>query len=372
LQAIVSLPAGAWLRSLGVPTPGIGATPDASAHYRDAFKELSRLSRADDALIEGWKSAPLDDATQSLLRRASSALSALHRGAEIPDCTWAEVVRADSLNRGPLDVGNLQIGRVALLRARIRAGSGEGREALDDLFAAASYSRHVGLAGVLIARILHLSLENEAIAALGRILPKLDRRTLATIPGRIAALPTPCTWKRMMRAEARFIATTVAARIEAAPAPIGIEALTEAGLIPTEATAVFDATGGDRGQVLALVEGVIPYLEELADVLGLPLGASLAALEALNSRPETVNPFARSVVENADGIRYAVERVGVFWMMTRAALTRIVDGPDAFGAIADPFGDGPFSHQARGEGFELRSALHRAGMLPAVLVVGDC
>lgn len=122
--------------------------------------------------------------------------------------------------------------------------------------------------------------------------------------------------------------------------------------------------------MLELVEGVVPCLADLAEVMDLPRDRFEPALDAFKSREGGINPYAGSVVEKAEAMRYATDRTGVLWTMALAASAMIGDGPDRFESIADPYGDGPFAYRPLDEGFELRSALHREGGLPAVLYVG--
>ena len=370
LRAFLTSPLASWLRPWGLDAVEAVRPPDASAHYREAIGWLAKLTDSDDVLIRTWKSVPLDDAVDEFLRRASPALSALRRGARTPACEWPEVARVESLGQGHLDVGKLRLARIALLRARRLVEAGRGREALDDAFAAAGFGRHLGHAGLLISRIYQLSLENESIAALAASLPKLDRSALDSIPARVVALPTCCSWAKTMRLEARFIASTVSTRIKAARSPVGVKTLERSGLDKAEAESVLSQTGGDRERLLALIEGVVPILPKLAEILDGPRDRLGPALETFKRGVGGLNPFANSAVDHAEGLKYGVDRTAVLWEMLLAARTLIAGGPGPFRSIADPFGDGPFLLLPEAEGFLLRSALHSEGKPPAILRFG--
>jgi hypothetical protein len=372
LKAIAISPMANWLGFRAqLASATISPALDASLHYRRAFSELAKLTEVDKALVAEWKTVPLNKAVNGLLRRFTPALSDLHSGAMTKRCGWAEITDMRDLGSGDNNIGNLGIGKIALLRARRLVEAGRSWEALDDIFAAASFGRHFGHAGILISRIYQFSMENQAIAALAAILPRLDPRALASIPARVASLPAPCSWTETMRLEGRFIAVTVAQKMEALESPIGLEELASVHLEEAEAKVILERTGGDRDRIVALVWNVVPYLASLAEVLELPRGSFARALESFKDRTGGINPFAASVVRWVGDMRFAADRTELLWTMVLAARTLIVEGFDSFRAITDPFGDGPFLYRKSADGFELQSALHREGKPPAVVRVGS-
>jgi hypothetical protein len=56
--------------------------------------------------------------------------------------------------------------------------------------------------------------------------------------------------------------------------------------------------------------------------------------------------------------------------MLGAAVAYLNDGPEAFGAVRDPFGDGPFRFEERGAAFDLVSALPPQNNVAARLTIG--
>jgi hypothetical protein len=370
LKGFAFSPMAGWLRSWGPLGQAVAVDLDAAPYYRRAFAPLADLIDADKTLVSGWETVPLDRAVDSLLRRFAPALDDLKRGAKIFRCDWAKIVRVCDLGVGDYDAGNLRIGKIALLRARKLAAKGRNAEALDDVFAVACFGRHIGNAGITISRLYQLSMENQAIAALATILPQFGPRELASVGARFANLPSHCSWAETMEREGRFIASTVASDLQTLETPLTLDDLIKNHFDEPDARAVLDSTGGDRDLVVAFIWDVVPYLADLAHVLEHNPETYPRALERFKARPGGIHPLAKSVFEHFDQLRYAAHRTELLWMMVLAARTLILAGLDAFQAIGDPYGDGPFTREDFDGGFELSSALHREGGLPAILRFG--
>lgn len=372
LRFLAAWPLAGRLRTWGSDSSAIVADLDAPAHYRRAFARLSTLTEADRSLVEGWRTVPLDKAVDGLLRRFAPALDDWRRGASTGRCEWPEVVSAEGLITGDHDIRNHRIGNIALLRARKLAESDREMEALDDVFAIASFGRHIGYSGLLISRVCQFAAENQAIAALGAILPRLGPEAMASIPARVEGLPPPCSWVETIRLEGRFIISNISENVAALSMPVSLEDLQGPPFLffEADARAFFDATGGDPERILGLVRDLGPFLASLGEVVDLPGPSFGKALESFSARGGGINPFGALVVKWVDHARFAADRTELLWSMALAARTRIVDGLDRFRAIPDPFADGPFAIAERPGGFELRSALHREGKPPAILQVG--
>ncbi len=366
----ISSPLGIWLCPRGADARDVPLQADAVPHYRRAFGLLANLTEKDRALLQEYRRVPLNGAVEQLLRRATPALSSFHQGAAIPTCAWDEVVSSEALGRDHLDVLNLRIEKLAILRARSHWKHGRSREALEDLFATVKFGRHIGGAGIFIARVYQCAVENDAIAVIAENLPRLDAPKLDGLPAQIDAIAPSATWAETMEAESRFIMAVDFAQVEGLAAPITVETLVDLDFSREEAQAILKQTCGDRGRLLDLVKDVRPRLMELAEILNLPRGRYKPSLEAFVRRVEVVNPIAASVVSHAESLKFAIDRIEALWSMLRAAIAMIRGGQERFREVADPFGDGPFRYRPREGGGDLQSALQFEGRPPVILVVG--
>ena len=329
LRMWISTPLGIWLRPRGAEASEAPLQADAALHYRRAVGLLANLTDKDKALIRECRRVPLDGAVDQLLRRLTPALTSFHQGAAIPECAWDEVVSSEALGRDRLDSRNREVEHLAILRARSHWKHGRIREALDDLFAVVKFGRHIGVGGVLMARVYQCAFENEAIAVIAENLPRLDAPKLDALTARIDALPSSGTWAETMNAESRFVMGIVGEKLEGLAAPITVETLVDLDFFPREQVeAILKQTRGDRGRLLGLVKDVRPRLMELAEVLSLPRGGYKPSLEAFGCRVEVVNPIAASVVNAAENMKYAVDRTEALWSMLRAAIVMIRGGKE--------------------------------------------
>jgi hypothetical protein len=90
--------------------------------------------------------------------------------------------------------------------------------------------------------------------------------------------------------------------------------------------------------------------------LDLPRGERDAALDDFIATRRETDPVAAMLVEPVRAMPSAVERAGLLGRMLRAGLVLVRDGEAAFKELRDPFGDGPFGLERRGEGWTIRSA----------------
>ncbi len=370
----MSTPLGVWLwPSAGaLAASSDGAEVDAVFHYRKAFAWLTNLAPADAELADQWKTVPLGRDVEALLRRASPTLASWRDGASLVKCAWDDVISNESLTRDHLDFRNLRVARLALLRSRLLFAQGQDEGALDDLFAVVRFARHVGTSGVLIAQLYRSGFEVAAITRIALVLPRLSEAVRKSLPARIRALPSPCPWFEIMRRESRFILENSRRSEEDIFAPRKPRAETAVdeylNRFPEKIRAF---TNGDRSRWRVLINEAPPLLTELAEILDQPRNEYKPRLDDFTARMNRVNPLVASVIDNAEGARFAFDRTHVLWTMLEAALTKLNLGSEAFLAIRDPYGTGPFAYRALEHGFELRSAFSMKDQPATVLMVGE-
>jgi hypothetical protein len=375
LRAVMATPLTGWLRPWSPSAFGHATVdePNAAAVYRRAFDWAKALPPgSSQQLREGLDRAIDDRHLDDLIHAARPALEAIREAKAIPDCDWGpEIVSASDLLKGRLDAVNLNIVRIACLSARRHARSGRGREALDDVFAALTLAHRIGTGGVLFARVLESAGEASAFQTLGRILPELDRANLEELSRRLEALPPPEPASATIGPESRFILGSLREKLVAAGPVIEGEGWDDFWLGEAETEALKHLTGGDRARLLAHLDATVPAFAELARRLDLSRSDCRTALDEFARTERPLHPIAVSLVENAWGARYMVDRMRALRAMLAAGLALIRNGESAFLAVADPFGNGPFALERRGNGYLIRSALSVEAKPEVSLAIGD-
>ena len=343
--------------------------------YRKVFAWAEGLRPEDSERLRESATIAIDDPRiDVLIQEADSAMKAMREAASIRRFRWeTEVLSIDDLGKGHLEVTSLlNVIRVACLSARRHVKLGQGRDALDDLFACLTLAHRVGTGGVMIARVLECGGEVPAFRTLGRILPQLDRGTLDDLSRRLDAFPLPEPASATIGPESRFILGVDPAPSSWRPAR-GSKARSgpTIGFDGEETATLKRLTGGDRAKMLAHLEATGPAFAELARRLDLPRPGYRAALDEFAKAEQSTQPIVAWLVEKAWGIRHVVDRMRALRSMLQAGLVLVRDGQPAFLAQSDPFGTGPFGLERRGKGYLIRSALKDEAKPEVSLEIGD-
>jgi hypothetical protein len=375
LRVLMATPLTAWLRqflpqALAGPADG---EPNAAANYERARDWLDGLGKEETEFLRECEKALTDiDHADTLIRRARPALVALREAATIGRCDWgAETLTSDDLDERRLSHSNIKLIQLACLSARRLAESGRGREAVDDAFAALTLSHRIGSGGVLIARMFECSGEVTSFRTLGRILPRLDRKTLDHASQRLDALPPPEPASATIGPESRFVASMLHAHLMTNGPKIEDEFWVEDGFDADQIASLNRLTNGTRDGVFAHLEATRPAFDELARRLDLPRPGYRQSLKEFEKAERQNHPFAAMLVEHSGRIRPMVDRMLALRVILRSAVVLLRDGEPAFLKVADPYGSGPFSLERSGKGLVIRSALHDEGMPESKLSIGE-
>jgi hypothetical protein len=375
LRAVMATPLTGWLRPWLPPAFGCVTVDgsNAAAVYQRAFDWAKALPPGSSQRLREALNRAIDDRRlDGLIRDARPALAAIREAETILDCDWGpEIVSPSDLLKGRLDAVNLNVVRVACLSARRHARSGWGREALDEVFAALTLAHRIGTGGVLFARVLESAGEASAFQTLGRILPELDRANLDELSRRLDTLPPPEPASATIGPESRFILGSLREKLVAAGPVIEGEGWDDFWLGEAETAALKHLTGGDPAKLLAHLDATVPAFAELARRLDLPRPDCRTALDEFARIERPLHPIAASLVESAWSARYMVDRMRALRAMLAAGLALIRNGEAAFSAVADPFVNGAFALERRGNGYLIRSALSVESKPEVSLAIGD-
>jgi hypothetical protein len=347
--------------------------PDAADVYRKVFGWAEGLGPEDSERLRKAATIAIDDQhVGALIQQARPVLKAIREAAALDQCRWGtETITCDDLGKDHLNVSNINIIRVACLSSRRHAKTGQGRKALDDVFAGLTLAHRIGTGGFLFARVLECGGEVPAFQTLGHILPGLERAAVDDLSRRLRVLPPPEPASATIGPESRFILGTFRTKFMAiGPVVEGAEWV-DLGFDEEEAETLKRLTGGERSKLLTHLELSVPAFAELARRLDLPRPGCRAALDEFAKAEQLTHPIAAGLVESAWGVRHVVDRMRALRSMLRAGVALIHEGEQAFRAELDPFGIGAFGLERRGKGYLIRSALNDTVKPEVSLGIGD-
>lgn len=316
---------------LGCLQSAFGATTNetgAAELYRNAFEAVSQLGDEDRQLLgtcgqDGcWVvQTPLGDQTSNLLVRQQHTIELARQAARMPGVDWgigADMSKAmDVVNAAP------KLSALLVLQARHELRDGQADQAIDDLLAAMTISRHVGSEPLMVMKLGELSAMRMPLEALASELPTLPADILADLPQRLERLPKSATPQDVIHGESRFAQQTAAAQGPAVMMMVGAlkgfyETCAEnAALAPDEFAAVVDAEIAKAGK----------------------------------------NAWAGIIGPSMKRQRQTTAAYETKWAMLLSAIAIQRDGAEALKEWSDPYGDGPFDIRPTDSGFELHGDL---------------
>ncbi len=202
----------------------------------------------------------------------------------------------------------------AELQARMNLHDQQPAQAVDDMLAAMALARNIGLQKLLVSSLVEIGIEMPAIDRFALMMAVLPKEVRATLPDKLAALPTPATGKELMDAEFEY-AKIASAKLNHVPPEI--------------------------------FEAAKPFYQHVGDAMTQPT-------RSVSSKPSTseveqvlmLNPFVKIDQSGDQAIRSRsllamdVKRV----MLQHRQSQFPVKGPDAVKDSKDPAGDGPFEY----------------------------
>ena len=316
---------------LARPTEPV-ASANAVDVYREAFGKLPTLTEDDIKRLEEVAAMRLDRVASDLVARASPALELLAKAAACSSCEWGDTWVGDGFEHvTDWIMKGRRLGRLAALRTRIAIEAGRSDSRIDDAIAVLRFARHLDQGAVMIAQLIGMAIEHDAIAAIAAPLPRLDRAGLRTLDDRFRALPAIPDIASTVRAEKAFFLGYVVSHE------------------PKEAAKVGPLT---------------PWYDRLIAACTDP-----AALDAMRSEAKS-DAEKTQFFESFDAHCKARIHAGVKRALFRAAIAVAGDGPGAVNRVPDPFDGRPFGLRTWSSGFELMSRFALDKKPTTALIVG--
>jgi hypothetical protein len=344
---------------------------NAALKYWEAFNFLPPRDEAEQQRLADWRTTPLDDAARKLIEHSNKSFLFLRRGAAQPRCDWA-LDYADGIE---LLLPHLEKARsislLACLQARIALEDNRPADALDDLLAAMTMSRHVA-DPIMICQLVDCADELHLSDAIALLLPKLDPSTTKHLAERLEGLPQAAPLDRTMVTERDdFGGWTIRWLKELEKSGAGnlrskVKELLLGNKDTDEVMKLVDDNSAKR--LIEAMEALGPFYEEQRRLVGLPRDQFLAQWPGFEQK-QSANPLANLMMPSLTKVVDARDRAACRLALLKAAVAVTMDGQGALAKNPDPYGKGPFQYTARPNGFELRSALQINGK-PVTLIAG--
>lgn len=350
--------------------------PDnAALRYWMAFV-LMPQSKEDESYLDAWDTTPIDARVDELLKSADYPLRCLHDGAAIAKCDWGLNYEEGPGLMLPHLVRARQLGRLALLRARLRFAQGDARGAIDDAAAVLKLGRDAG-DPILIAILVQYAIQNAATDALAQSLPKLDPASLTYLSNRLAHAPADDTMKQVWATETRYMVNWVAERMTSVQAANDDEWRRKVMELPIFGGPVEIGTPikaedlPARQQLPQVLDAIRAYYRELEGVTDAPADQQDARFTELRSRFANEGALFKFLTPDVTKVFQRRRQWQTRRTMLLAAIAVRQKGPETLKQkeFADPFGRGPFEYKQTEGGFTLQSKLAYEGK-PVELVVG--
>jgi hypothetical protein len=349
------------------PDPNANAALDfwRAIHFLGEDKErIGRLGEGD-----VLKAQLPDPAADAAFAQPLRVLNLLALGAASPYCDWGIDGRGEGADALLPHLQPMRrLGRLVLLRARWQSAQGRQAEAADDLLLAMRTARLLGgRTPLLMDTLVGYSIETQAIAVAGALLPALDAMGRQRLEVGLAALPASATVADALSAEAASVQWIVD-RLLAQP--------------PVKRPAFFAALGGGGSGLDAL--RLLPEVtdEKLRALPGL-YAVELARWQAHLRKPiaerfplpeiwsggKAPNALLDVVAPAFPGMARSELQLLQRRQMLQAAVARLATGEAGMAAVLDPLSGKPFVCAPRPGGFRL-SAAPASDAKPVELEVG--
>ncbi len=282
------------------------------------FAQIDQSKEPWSDLVDDVDKTPLDAKTAEFLKAHEPTIKLLRQAATMPAARWNDP-KGDiapvlmSLNTARYTANMLQ------LQSRFDQHD-HPAQSVDDLLAAIALARNVGRENSMVSRLVEIGIEFGAIDRLAAMMPSLLKDVIASLPAKLAALPTPGTGKELMDAEFEY----------------------------GKSESVKQNTPPE------IFEAAKPFYQHVGDAMTQPPEQFAQTVDA-EALKLMLNPFVKSIVPAIKPIQPILFAMDVKRAMLNTAVAVSVNGADAVKDSKDPAGEGPFEYATTPKGFVLKS-----------------
>lgn len=329
---------------------------NAALQYWQAFALIPPPEVLTPQMLVDWNKVALNGTVKKAVESSDNSLYFMHRAMKFDACEWGLADELGAEMPLPHLSKSRELGRVALLRARVRLEEGDANGAIDDAIATLWLSRSVGRDRWMISRLVQISIEGSVVGFVAANLDRFPEPALRKWEEAVARAP-----------EARKLSAILLDESDLVLAPLK-EAITgdaettwkrwETILGKESAARLKKELKGDPAQLKAAVDEAAKLWRELAGASDRPYtDAEARELAEVQKRAGESNALVKLFAPSISVPNQAIAAMTTKQQMLHAAIVRRLDGVAAFERVHDPFGDGPFERVPEPGGYALRSKL---------------
>lgn len=300
---------------------------NAAAFYRQAFAVLPDTSNPEWAILEKPDALKLDDTAVKFITSHDPTFELLRKGAMLRRCDWATDPAQGTQGKSPHLQPARTLANLTRLRARLLVQQRRHAEAMDDVVAVLTLSRHVGSEPFVISKLTEAGIAGSAVAAAAQGLASAPPEVARTLMDKLERLPASLAAGDVVRREGEALV----AQLRRSPG----------GALANEAAA---------REAAAL-------FEDAAKFLALPFEDSFVPAQKWETRLQAAPPEVRERVPSLRAYRIAVAAAETKVEMLYAAAAVRVDGAGEVFRFREPHAKGSFTCRELAGGFELESKL---------------
>ena len=304
--------------------PAAAPDPDnAATHYRRALEVLPDTSNPDWAILRHPDAVRLDPPAVEFIRKHEPTFELLRKGAACRRCDWG----IDAGQAADGDLPHLAPARtlasLVRLRARLLFQQRRHAEAMDDVVALLTLSRHIGASPFIAAKSAEAGVADSAVAAAALGVATLPPEAARALMDKLERLPNSLPAAEVVRRE-------------------GERVVAELRKSSTD--------GAAANEVAAL-------FAEAAGHLALPFGQSFVPVQKWETKRQAASEAVEKRVPSLRTFRVAVAAAETRVQMLYVAAAVRVEGRREVFRFEEPHAKGPFEYREFPGGFELESKL---------------
>ena len=336
LAATLLLVAAACNATFGAPPDG----ENAATYYRKAFEILPDKNDPNFSVLANPDAVHLDATAVQFIQKYDPAFEQLRKGAACLRCDWGVDPKQGTAAQLPHLEPARTLSNLTRLRARLLFQQRRHTEAMDDVVALLTLSRHVGSDSFIIAKLMEAGIADSGVAAAASGVVGLPPDAARALMEKLERLPNSMPVAEVVRREGQSIVSEVRES-------------------KSMTAAARDALAAEVARLYAEVE----------QHLALPFEQSFAPVQTWEKKRQAASPAAQKLVPSLRTCRVAVAAAETRVQMLFVAAAVRVDGRREVHRFNEPHAKGPFAYREIPGGFELESKLV-VNNLPLTLTCG--
>jgi hypothetical protein len=355
--------------------------------YHQGLLMVPQLSDADRKFLfeTEWRNVPPDERYNDLVTTYGKVFKMLRRAAasQVP-CDWGLDMTDGPDTLLPALARFKSVAQVACMRARKHLIDGKQAEARDELIATVVMGRNVSRDGTIISVLVQVAIENIVMSFIAENFYQFAPETLEQLAAGFASAPARRQIYECMAVERYAFCDWLIAKISDFDAEThgnqqqlhakvrellgrvlgAAETDAEKNQLARVPDEFIGATDGSAAGLIAYVKQLEPLYDEASQVLALSWPEHAPAMKEFEKKITShPNVLARQFLPALGIARTREFPIVAKYAMLQAAIAYKVGGEEAFKAVNDPFGDGPFAFQrfvldGIDRGFQLQSKLN--------------